>query len=200
VNAGLNSIRIGTQVLHRLLFIRIVKHGKEHIHPERKPYIVVYNHQSFLDIPAASCSVPFGVRYLGKVELMKIPVFGYILKKMTVIVDRRNKHDRSKSLDSLRRSLAEGVSVMIAPEGTRNKTASPVQPFYDGAFRLALETKVPILVITIKGRGNLLRGTQHMELRPGRIDTWVDEPVQVMPGDTLDTLKERTRQCMLRHL
>ena len=183
-----------------LLFVRIKVYGKENLKLTKKPFIIVANHQSYLDIPAANCSLPFGIRFLAKAELSKVPVFGFIIRKLTVMVDRKNKNDRVKSMESLKNSLEENISIFIAPEGTRNKTSEPLQTFHDGAFRLAAETKFPILVLTIVGSGKLLGAKSHFQFSPGTIKTFIDEPILIGENDTSEILREKVRAKMLSHL
>jgi 1-acyl-sn-glycerol-3-phosphate acyltransferase len=92
---------------------------------------------------AAGLKIPF--RPLGKIELKDIPILGFIFSITLVFVDRSDAESRKKSLIEMRKVLDKKISVVIFPEGTRNRTGKPLKSFYDGAFRLAIETQTPIL-------------------------------------------------------
>lgn len=110
-------------------------------------YIVVANHISYIDTPLIFRAIPFFVRPLAKKELAKIPLFGFLYRRMAVLVDRSDSSSKWKSIHMLRRSLQREGSIFIFPEGTFNETGEPLKFFYDGAFRLALRTRTPILPV-----------------------------------------------------
>jgi len=110
-------------------------------------YVVVANHVSYLDTPMIFRAIPFFVRPLAKSELARIPLFGYLYRQMAVLVERNNPRSRQKSVHDLRRTLQREGSVFIFPEGSFNQTEEPLKSFYDGAFRLAISTGVPILPV-----------------------------------------------------
>ncbi len=110
-------------------------------------YIVVANHVSYIDTPLIFRTIPFFVRPLAKKELAKIPLFGFLYKQMAVLVDRSDSASKYKSIHMLRRALQREGSIFIFPEGTFNETEEPLKFFYDGAFRLALKTRTPILPV-----------------------------------------------------
>jgi 1-acyl-sn-glycerol-3-phosphate acyltransferase len=95
------------------------------------------------------------VRILGKYEMVKVPVFGWIYRAAVILVDRRDSETRSRSVRALKSALKHHISIFIFPEGTFNETPAPLKEFYDGAFRIAIETKSPIkpilLVYTVEG-------------------------------------------------
>lgn len=112
-----------------------------------RSYIVVANHASYIDTPLIFRTIPFFVRPLAKKELASIPLFGFLYKQMAVLVDRSDAQSKYKSIHMLRRALQREGSIFIFPEGTFNETADPLKSFYDGAFRLALRTRTPILPV-----------------------------------------------------
>ena len=121
---------------------RIIK-GKEHF-KKGQNYVVVCNHNSFMDVPLSVTAVPPN-KTIAKVEMAKIPVFGLIYKRGSVLVDRKNEESRRNSFLKMKAVLEMGLHMCIYPEGTRNKTSQRLQRFHDGAFRLAVETKKPII-------------------------------------------------------
>jgi len=107
-------------------------------------YIFVANHSSYMDIPAVVRCMHQPVRILGKYEMVKYPVFGIIYRAAVVLVDRSSPEKRAQSMRAMKVALKQGISIFIFPEGTFNETALPLKNFYDGAFRLAIETQTPI--------------------------------------------------------
>ena len=98
-----------------------------------------------MDIPIIMKAIrnqPF--RILGKSEMAKIPVFGFLYQHAVVMVDRSSAKKRAESVEHLKLFIRKGISVVIAPEGTFNMTNNPLKEFYDGAFRIAIETQTPI--------------------------------------------------------
>jgi 1-acyl-sn-glycerol-3-phosphate acyltransferase len=126
-----------------LILIRM-KRIYESPHDERKPCIFVSNHLSYLDAAIIVKAYRQPVRPLGKVEMAKVPVFGFIYKNAIVTVDRSNAENRAKSVRILKSIIAKGISVLVFPEGTFNMTHRPLKEFYDGAFRVAIETQTPV--------------------------------------------------------
>lgn len=121
---------------------RIIK-GKEHF-KKGQNYVVVCNHNSFMDVPLSVTAVPPN-KTIAKIEMAKIPVFGMIYKRGSVLVDRKSEESRRKSFLKMKSVLEMGLHMCIYPEGTRNKTSEPLQRFHDGAFKLAVETKKEII-------------------------------------------------------
>jgi 1-acyl-sn-glycerol-3-phosphate acyltransferase len=129
---------------------RIIK-GKEHF-KKGENYVVVFNHNSFMDVPLSVDAVPAN-KTIAKAEMAKIPVFGMIYKRGSVLVDRKSEESRRHSFLKMKSVLEIGLHMCIYPEGTRNKTAEPLQRFHDGAFKLAIESKkqvIPSLIFYTK--------------------------------------------------
>lgn len=173
-------------------------YGRENIHPG-KAYIYLSNHTSFLDIPGVCLTVPRQIRMLAKKELLNFPVLGWIIRHASVIVDRSSNESRIKSMEHLKDVLRRGISVLIFPEGTQNRSDQPLQPFYDGAFRIAIETQQPILPMVILNAGKLMppkkvfiqAGTVTIIIRP-------EIPTQGLKFQDLPALKAQVRQVMLQ--
>jgi 1-acyl-sn-glycerol-3-phosphate acyltransferase len=116
----------------------------------RRPYVAVANHESFADIFLISC-LPWEMKWLSKEAIFKIPLMGWLMRMAGDIAVRRgDARSRADAIDECRDRLSKGVSVMIMPEGTRSATGE-LQPFRDGAFRLAVEMGCPILPIAVAG-------------------------------------------------
>jgi 1-acyl-sn-glycerol-3-phosphate acyltransferase len=126
-----------------LIFIRHKK-TYEVPHDKKKPYIFLSNHISYLDAAIIVKAYRQPIRPLGKVEMSKVPVFGFIYRNAIVTVDRSSATNRANSVRVLKSLINKGVSVMVFPEGTFNMGTKPLKEFYDGAFRVAIETQTPI--------------------------------------------------------
>ena len=164
-----------------------------------RQYIFIANHISYLDIPMILRAVKRdSIRILGKVEMAKVPLFGYIYSRAVVMVDRRNALERSRSVRELKGVLSTGISIFIFPEGTFNETGRPLKEFYDGAFRIAIETQTPLQPILFLGTYDLMHYRSLLSLRPGRFQSVFLPPVEVEGlgmGDVA-ALKERVYRLM----
>ncbi|MBI3142090.1 MAG: 1-acyl-sn-glycerol-3-phosphate acyltransferase [Bacteroidetes bacterium] len=131
-------------------------------------YVLVSNHLSALDIPLCAVASPVAFRFLSKAELGRVPLLGWIIRNIYLTVDRQNPKARQQSMERMKEVLAQGVSLFIYPEGTRNISAEPTARFYDGAFRLAIESKKPIAILVIANT-NALCPARGFALRPGKL-------------------------------
>lgn len=113
-------------------------------------YVFVANHFSYLDIAAGMGIFDNYFGYVGKSSVKKIPLIGYMFRKLHIMVDRSDKNSRSTSLTRGIRSLRSGKSIFIMPEGgiVSKNIPEMVHPFKDGAFIMAIENQVPIVPIT----------------------------------------------------
>jgi 1-acyl-sn-glycerol-3-phosphate acyltransferase len=184
-----------------LFFVRLKIKSRELI-DKNKTYVFIGNHLSQLDIPAYAIACKNTIRFLAKVELTKIPLMGYVIHKLYLSVDRSSSEARKQSMLNMRKSIEDGVSVFICPEGTRNRTDKPLLDFKDGAFRLAIETQVPLAVFTILDSQKLLSPLRPVELAPGAIHAIWDKPIDTtgMTEADVPALKEKARELMLQHL
>jgi 1-acyl-sn-glycerol-3-phosphate acyltransferase len=172
-------------------------------HDRKKQYVFVFNHISYLDIPVLMMAFKNQhFRILGKAELSKIPIFGFLYRNAVVLVERDNAANRAKSVQQLKSIIKKGISVVIAPEGTFNTSELPLKDFYDGAFRLAIETQTPIKPILFLDTHDRLRHDNIFSLNPGisRI-VYLDE-VSVSGLTTNDTkmLKAKVFKLMEEEL
>ncbi len=130
--------------------MRIDVSGAEHIDPG-ETYVVMSNHQSNYDIFTMYYAYPSTLRMVAKIEMRTIPLLGRAMEAAEFIfVDRRDNQRARESLAIARDLMQSGVSVWIAPEGTRSKTGH-LGAFKKGGFMLALQAGVRILPATIQG-------------------------------------------------
>ena len=157
-------------------------------HDKNRQYVFIFNHISYMDIPIIMKAIrnqPF--RILGKSEMAKIPVFGFLYQNAVVMVDRSSAVKRAESVQKLKAFIRKGISVVIAPEGTFNTTSNPLKDFYDGAFKIAIETQTPIKPILFLDTYHRMHYKSIFTLSPGRSRAIYLEEISV-EGLTLDDL------------
>jgi 1-acyl-sn-glycerol-3-phosphate acyltransferase len=149
--------------------------------PGRQAYVVVANHQSFLDIFLLS-NLPREMKWVAKRSLFKIPWVGWCFTMSGDIpVDRGDPASAAEVLERARRYLSRGMSVMMFPEGTRSRDGK-LLPFKLGAFKLAVDAGVPVLPIAISGTAQgMPKGSPWV--RPSQLRVQILEPVPVV-GDS----------------
>lgn len=197
---GYKFLWIWSWIFSKLTFIRYRFEGLENF-KSGQSYIYVSNHTSFLDLPGLRLAIPGEFRPLAKKELLKIPLFGWIAKGSTIIVDRSSAESRRKSIDKLKVILAKGISILLFAEGTQNRSKEIMQPFKDGAFKIAIDTQQPILPMVVKGAGPLMPpGT--INLKPGTITIQIGNQIETagLKSSDLDSLKAGTFETMKRML
>lgn len=191
---------IWARVYYALIFIR-VKIKNRNAFDKEKVYVFVSNHRSLLDVPvwARACKVP--VRFLSKEEMTKVPVFGYVLKRVYLSVNRSDRNDRFKSIAKMKASLDEGTSVFLAPEGTRNKSENVLLDLKDGAFRLAIMAQVPLGIFTLYNTDTLLSPLKLFSMLPGTVYGIWENPIDTtgMTENDIPKLKEQVRAVMERN-
>ncbi len=170
----------------------------EHPHDRSGQYIFVANHISYMDIPPIVLIAHQPVRILGKYEMVKIPVFGWIYRAAVILVDRRNSDTRSRSVRALKSALKHHISIFIFPEGTFNETKHPLKEFYDGAFRIAIETKTPIKPVLLVDTLDRLHYKGLFELTPGinRVVYLEEIPVTGLTMKDISMLKQKVYGIM----
>lgn len=186
-----------------LMFInglRLVVHNPERISATRT-YVFVANHRAQVDIIATASAVPQPIKFLAKAEVKYIPFFGFMVRMLGIIVDRKSKESREKSYRYMVAALRKGESLFLYPEGTRNRTDAPLKEFKDGAFKVAILAQVPIAVQTLVGTRRV-NDPRTWALFPGTIHVHWGQPIETagMTMDDLPRLKEMVREEMMRHL
>lgn len=131
-------------------------------------YIFVANHISYLDAAIIVKAIRQPVRPLGKAEMAKVPLFGYIYRSIIVTVDRGDATNRANSVRRLKAVLRKGISIFFFPEGTFNMTNHPLKDFYDGAFRIAIQTQTDIRPVLFLDSFDRMHYRHLFTLNPGK--------------------------------
>lgn len=173
--------------------------GEDHFKKEEN-YIVLCNHNSFIDVPVSSTGIPGGNKTIAKIEFARIPIFGIIYKLGSVLVDRKSEASRRDSMNKMKQVLEIGLHMCIYPEGTRNKTSEPLRPFHNGAFKLAMDTRKPIMPALIFHTKKVLPADKPFFLQPHRLEMHFLEPVYLQENDTVESLKIKVYDLMLEKL
>ena len=177
-------------IFHRNIFIQSLAKDQS--------YIFVSNHISYLDSALIPKTFRTPVRPLGKVEMSKVPIFGFIYKNVIVTVDRSSAENRAKSVLILKSILKKGISVLVFPEGTFNMTNKPLREFYDGAFRIAIETQTPIKPVLLLNAFDRMHYRSIFSLNPGKSRSifLAEVSVEGMSLENVTELKEKVFKIM----
>lgn len=171
-------------------------------HDRSKSYIFLTNHISYLDAAIIPKAYRQPVRPLGKAEMGKVPVFGFIYRNAIVTVDRSSAANRANSVRILKSLLGKGISVLVFPEGTFNMGTTPLKNFYDGAFRVAIETQTPIKPVLFLDAYRRMHYRSLFSLTPGenRILYLAEIPVEGYTLADAGKLRDEVYAVMERKL
>jgi 1-acyl-sn-glycerol-3-phosphate acyltransferase len=182
-----------------LLGIQLTATGAEQVPPGRA-YIYMSNHQSHLDIPMLYATLPSPtIRMLGKKELFQIPLWGRGLRAAEFIeVDRSNHVRAMKSIERAAELVRDGVSIYLAPEGTRSRDGR-IGKLKKGGFHLAKETATPIVPVAIRGTIDILpRGGKVMQTGvPVTVTIGAPIPVE---GKSIEELMQSVEAFFKQHV
>ncbi len=160
-----------------------------------KTYIVTCNHNALLDIPLSSPFIPGANQTIAKKDFLKVPLFGWYYNRGSVIVDRHSDASRRKSFELMKEALDKGMHMCIYPEGTRNKTDQPLKKFYDGAFKLAIDTNHAIIPAVIFNTKKALSSQYFFYLLPKKLSIHFLPPIE--PANlTVEELKQKVFNTM----
>ena len=161
------------------------------------PYIYMPNHQSNFDIPVLLGHLKVQFRWLAKMELFKIPIFGRAMRKAGYIsIDRNNRQSAFESLKVAADKIKSGISVLIFPEGTRSLDGR-IRPFKKGGFVLAIDSGVPIVPVVITGtRAIMPKG--RFRVYPGQVSMVIHKPINtsIYTRKTKESLMENVRRVI----
>jgi 1-acyl-sn-glycerol-3-phosphate acyltransferase len=144
-----------------------------------KTMIIVLNHSSYLDTPVICTMIGGHYHFMGKAELLKHPVLKLFFQTIDVPVDRASKIAGYRALKKVEANILKGMSLILYPEGTMSVTAPEMGEFKSGAFKLAVDTQVPILPVTFLNNYKLMRGSgfKYGSL-PGTMRAYFHAPIE----------------------
>ncbi len=163
-----------------LLFISRVPysvHGLDNLEP-KKHYFFAANHESAFDIPLAFAAIPLRMVAVSKIELKKIPFFGWgMIAARTIFVDRRDRERALKSLKKAKTSLKNNPrSIMVYPEGTRSLDGK-IHKFKKGGIVLAIEIGMPIVPVALCGTSDVIK-KGSWKLTPKKLEIRIGKPIE----------------------
>lgn len=183
------------------LFPTVRYTGKKHKLP--RPCIVVPNHTSYLDIVFIPFYVDHTAVFMGKVELLKLPLFKYFFYYLDVPVNRKSITGSHKALADVGKKIDQGFSAIIYPEGTISSNGQ-LRAFKNGAFKLAIEKQVPIVPVANLNNWWFLEngGFFKSNGRPGFPKIVVGEPIPTkgLELKDADELKDKVRTFIASEL
>ena len=147
----------------------------EAIHPDQR-YILVSNHYSYFDIPCILAAIPQPIRFMAKVSLFKIPIFGWAIGRAGFIpIDRKNRKTAVKSFDLAAKRIRSGNTIVVFPEEGRSRERA-MRPFQRGAFLLAMKSEVPMVPVAVDGTYDVFR-VGAKRITPNRVTVKVGTPI-----------------------
>ena len=161
-------------------------------------YIFVANHRSYMDVPMFVKLIRRPMRALANEEMGKIPVFGFLYRRAAITVNRSSAENRARSVKVLKSVVRKGISIFIFPEGMFNTTGQPLKTFYDGAFRIAIETRTPLQPVLFPDTAKRLHYSSIFSLTPG-ISRAIFLPAVSVEGLTLtdvEMLRDKVYKMM----
>jgi 1-acyl-sn-glycerol-3-phosphate acyltransferase len=176
--------------------VKVTVKNPDNIDPSRS-YIYMSNHQSNFDIPVLLAYLPVQFRWLAKVELFRIPIFGFAMQRAGYIsIDRSDRKAAILSLKHAAEIIRGGVSVLIFPEGTRSRDGN-IRPFKSGGFILAIDSGAPIVPVIIHGTFPIMP-KDRLRIRPGNVVLEIEKPLETSHYSRRDKaeLMEKVRQII----
>jgi 1-acyl-sn-glycerol-3-phosphate acyltransferase len=194
-------LKFHSSIVSKLLLSRFEITGLEKLPPP--PYIICPNHTSYLDIIFSYCFMPDYFIFLAKKELGKWPLFNVFFKGMNLLVDRGNPKKAYRSLQMCAERIREGESIIIFPEGGIPAHVPKVGRFKNGPFKLALETKVPIVPISfLDNHHRLSEGGWLNKAGPGKVRVLIHDALNTtgLTEEDLVSLRDRTFEVISESL
>jgi len=167
---------------------------------KRNPYVMVSNHESFVDMLLLS-HLKMEMKYLSKESILRIPLVGWMMKMSgDVSLLRGDRSSGAAALVVCEKWLKRKMSVMIFPEGTRSSDGE-MRSFKDGAFVLAIRTQIPMLPVVVHGTRSALRKSDW-RMGDAKAEVRVLEIIETtgMTLDDVPALRERVRDVMIAEI
>jgi len=163
------------------------------------PALIIMNHESALDIPVAVAVLPIDLRFIFKVELQYIPIFGWALWQGGHIAINRSKPKSAiRNINKKSGRIVERKqNIIISPEGTRSKDGK-IGKFKKGGFKIAERYDIPVISITMVGN-RFCNPKGSMKVIPGKVKVFINKAVRIADYENLNSCIEDIRQKMIAH-
>jgi len=164
-------------------------------------YILLSNHVNMMDMIMTGSRLVHPFQPLIKKELLRVPLFGFLLSITSIPVDRSSPESRKASFQRMIRRIETGTSILIFPEGTRNRSEDPLGAFYQGAFRLAIATQKPIVPMVLLDVRSIQKPGQLL-LSPGVVTHQLLDPIPTegMTEEDIKPLLDRVHKIYWDYL
>lgn len=179
-------------------FTTLIVKGRQLLKSD-ETYVFMSNHESWLDIPAMFAAVPMSLRMVAKAGIMNIPIVGRAMDKAGFIaVDRANRSRAIKQLELAKERLKAGISIWMAPEGTRSRDGE-IGLFKKGGFHLAVSLGLDIVPVYIEGARDVMAADTLIVHTNRSITVHFCEPVSTkdIQKPQMNQLVERVRAAIL---
>ena len=197
----LNTLWAFVVLASALTLVKVRRNGKL---PHGQSLVFISNHRSYFDIPILHVALPRTFRFIGKAELTKVPLFGYMYARLHIMVDRSSKQGRAKSVQEADRRIKAGDNLFIFPEGTTKQPHDhQLGLLRDGAFKLAIDNGLPIVPIAILRSNQALSNEGKFLMQPlVWVEVFVEPPIDTrgMTEADLPALRDRCAQAIEQHL
>lgn len=141
-----------------------------------EPYIVVMNHINILDMFLAAKCLKLAGKPLIKKQILKVPILGWMFAMSAIPVDRNSKKNRNQAYLKMRQEIKRKVSLLIFPEGSRNRGEKALNSFKTGAFKISIETNTKILPVVIINSRKMAFGSSPI-IKPGSAQLFYLQPI-----------------------
>lgn len=172
--------------------------GEENV-PKDRPVLYISNHRSYYDIILTYYRVPRQTGYIAKDSMAHIPSLSRWMRYLhCLFLDRKDVKKGMQVIKDAINLINNGISVHVCPEGTRNKTEEPLQPFHDGTFKIAERTGCPIVPITVNNTDALYEKNNH-RIKSAHVIIEYGKPIETanLSREEKKMLSSRTREVIL---
>jgi 1-acyl-sn-glycerol-3-phosphate acyltransferase len=169
-------VRLWGKLIVAAAGIELATENVERLDPAKR-YILVANHYSYLDIPCIVAAIPQPIRFMAKVSLFKVPIFGWAIGRAGFIpIDRKNRRTAVKSFDLAADRIRKGNTIVIFPEEGRSRERT-MRPFQRGAFLLAIKSEKTIVPLAVDSTYDVFP-VGAKRVKPGRVTIRVGTPIE----------------------
>lgn len=198
LNVTRDSARFFGKFVLRVFRIHLEVEGIEHLE-SHQPCIYIANHQSVLDVALFGSIFPSRTVVIGKRELLWVPFFGlFFVVGQNILINRKKKGDSLCRLNKAVQAIQKKkISILIFPEGTRNRSFTGILPLKKGAFHMAIQARVPVIPIIAES----LKPFFTKQLKSCVIKVRILPPISIkdVDFDKVSEFSEKTREIMLKN-